>query len=106
MPDGELELTTSPSISNKSSDRKHKESSTLYLNILYSTMYIGEILVVILLAISSYASLQKGYTDPPLSFALIGYPKMLQLQGPEDSAPAASSASLQQKFISERFLQR
>lgn len=60
MPDGEQQLTST------SSTQQHKkainpEYSSAWFEVLWTTMcYLGEILVVVLLALSSYASLQKG----------------------------------------------
>ncbi len=67
MPDGEngeqqLTSTNPHPITNKSNDDNSNDPDhSLFLNILISTMYyLGEILLVLLLVLSSYASLQKG----------------------------------------------
>lgn len=66
MPDGEngeqqLTSTSPHPNTNKSNDDDNDPDHSLFLNILLSTMYyLGEILLVLLLALSSYASLQKG----------------------------------------------
>lgn len=60
MPDGEQQLTTTSSSSTSSTSENRNESGSFYITFLYSTMYVVEILLIILLAITSYASLQKG----------------------------------------------
>ena len=97
MQESEQLLTTS----------KSHEYSHCFKYISITMRYVGEVFVVILLAVTSYASLQKGYAKW-FTFKLchILTTAIFDCQGIENPVPVTTSAFVENQFNCKRLLWR